>query len=335
VLCKNDHVAVAKPLGESKVTLESRKKTRHDEATKSSRDVSSSLSPAAIASRPQLKDRGKSAPLVPQTSKPKQEKHSKHASKSSRASARPKQDVDTPPLTPTSPLSPVQNQQEELSQNGSASRPHALTEPSRASAAIVSTNTVQMPSSSSDLWESWLASLDNIMPDFDNIEKHFKAVANSLLEYPIAASIRETIQSSPWLYKKPAPPPPPRQTVPIKYIAACKHWVSEHRAVSAAIIAFLETGAIIIWRQRRADRTKRRPKRAKNGARTEVAVLAGSPLTRSLSLDLERRGFIVYILVSSLFEEQLVQSGFRADIRPLHLDVTSVRPTLLLRTSSY
>lgn len=230
-----------------------------------------------------------------------------------------------------------------------ATTPHPLTEPSRASAAIVSTNTVQMPSSSSDPWESWLASLDNMMPDLDNItndvnrfadslEKHFKAVATSLLEYPIAASIRETIQSSPWLYEKPAPPPPPRQTVPIKYIAACKHWVSEHRAVSAAIVAFVGTGAIIIWRQRRADRTKRRAKRAKNGARTEVVVLAGSPqspLTRSLSLDLERRGFIVYILVSSLFEEQVVQSEFRADIRPLHLDVTSVRPTLLLRTSSY
>jgi len=105
--------------------MESRKpkKSRtHGEATKSSRDVRSSLSPAAIASRPQLKDRGKSAPLVPQTSKPKQEKHSIHASTSSRASARPKQDVDTPPLTPTSPLSPVQIQQEELSQDGSASR---------------------------------------------------------------------------------------------------------------------------------------------------------------------------------------------------------------------
>ena len=56
-------------------------------------------------------------------------------------------------------------------------------------------------------------------------------------------------------------------------------------------------------------------------------VLAGSPhspLTRSLSLDLERRGFIVYIPVSTLSEEQVIQSESRADIRPLNMDITSV-----------
>lgn len=73
---------------------------------------------------------------------------------------------------------------------------------------------------------------------------------------------------------------------------------------------------------------KRRAKRGKNGARTEVIVLASSPLsplTMSLSLDLERRGFIVYIPVTSLPEEHSVQSEGRSDIRPLHLDVSSVR----------
>ena len=73
---------------------------------------------------------------------------------------------------------------------------------------------------------------------------------------------------------------------------------------------------------------KRRAKRGKNGGRTEVVVLASSPhspLTKSLSLDLERRGFIVYIPVTSLPEEHLVQSEGRSDIRPLYLDVSSVR----------
>ena len=55
-----------------------------------------------------------------------------------------------------------------------------------------------------------------------------------------------------------------------------------------------------------------------------LAVIAGppnSPITRSLSLDLERRGFIVYLVCSSMDEEQQVISESRADVRPLHLDV--------------
>ena len=58
-----------------------------------------------------------------------------------------------------------------------------------------------------------------------------------------------------------------------------------------------------------------------------MIVLAGSPyspLTRTLSLDLERRGFVIYIPVSTLSEEQAIKSEMRADIHALHLDVTSV-----------
>ena len=56
-------------------------------------------------------------------------------------------------------------------------------------------------------------------------------------------------------------------------------------------------------------------------------ILAGSPhspLTKSIALDLERRGFIVYIPVSSLVEEQTIHAELRADIHPLNIDVTSV-----------
>ncbi len=55
-----------------------------------------------------------------------------------------------------------------------------------------------------------------------------------------------------------------------------------------------------------------------------MTVIAGSPnsaITRSLSLDLERRGFIVYVVCSNTDEEQQVLSEARTDLRPLHLDV--------------
>lgn len=57
-------------------------------------------------------------------------------------------------------------------------------------------------------------------------------------------------------------------------------------------------------------------------------VVAGSPhepMTRSIASDLERRGFIVYITVSSQEEEHIVRSENRVDILPLWLDLTAVR----------
>lgn len=57
------------------------------------------------------------------------------------------------------------------------------------------------------------------------------------------------------------------------------------------------------------------------------AVVAGSPsspITKSIVLDLERRGFIVYVITQTTEEEQAVQNEGRVDIRPLHLDIVDV-----------
>lgn len=166
--------------------------------------------------------------------------------------------------------------------------------------------------------------IDSVNSFTEAIDRHFESVSRSL---------KDVFRDTPWLPDSikpktpPVPPSVPVVTVPLGYIEATRTWVSEHRAWTAAVVAFVGTGAFIVWRRRRNDRVKRRAKRAKNGSRTEVVVLAGSPhspLTRSLSLDLERRGFIVYIPVSNVSEEQIVQSESRADIRPLHMDITSV-----------
>lgn len=156
------------------------------------------------------------------------------------------------------------------------------------------------------------------------IDRHFEYVGRSL---------KDAFRDTPWLPDsiKPKPPPvshrAPSLAQPLGYFDATRVWVSEHRAWTAAVVAFVGTGAFIVWRRRRNDRVKRRAGRAKNGSRTEIVVLAGSPhspLTRSLSLDLERRGFIVYIPVSTVSEEQIIQSESRADIRPLNMNITSV-----------
>lgn len=135
-----------------------------------------------------------------------------------------------------------------------------------------------------------------------------------------------------WLpeYARPPPPPPPPHQVTGAYIERLQDWVSRNRALSAAIVAFFGTGSYMVWRQNRSHSRKRRARRASNGARREVVVIAGppnSPVTRSLSLDLERRGFVVYIVCSSMDEEQQVLGESRADVRPLHLDVADTMGT--------
>lgn len=105
-------------------------------------------------------------------------------------------------------------------------------------------------------------------------------------------------------------------------------WVSHNRAIAAAVIAFVGTGAVVMYQQKKSYTRKRRARRASNGARREVIVIAGppsSPITKSLSLDLERRGFIVYVVVNSPEEEEIVQKESRVDIRPLLLDIVDVR----------
>lgn len=84
--------------------------------------------------------------------------------------------------------------------------------------------------------------------------------------------------------------------------------------------------------KRKSNRKKRRARRAGNGARLEVVVVAGNPaepMTRSVALDLERRGFIVYIVCNTIEEELLVQNESRPDIKPLMIDIVDVSISLV------
>jgi len=54
-------------------------------------------------------------------------------------------------------------------------------------------------------------------------------------------------------------------------------------------------------------------------------------MTRAIAADLERRGYIVYITVSSSDEEHIVRSENRTDIKALWLDLTAVGTILELK----
>lgn len=122
------------------------------------------------------------------------------------------------------------------------------------------------------------------------------------------------------------PPPPPKVIVSSSSLyERAQDWVSRHKILTGVVI--LTTGVVVYrgYRKSRFCRKTRRAKRARNGGRLEVVVIAGSPtlpLTRSLSLDLERKGFIVYIACNTMEDEVMVQNLSRPDIRALTIDIT-------------
>jgi hypothetical protein len=106
--------------------------------------------------------------------------------------------------------------------------------------------------------------------------------------------------------------------------------VSRNRTAIAVVLAFAGTTIYLVHRRRRAHARKRRAKKLPSGAKKEIVVLACSTfhdaLTRSLAVDLERRGYVVYVTVSSTEEDSLVQQEAKQDLRPLWIDLTSTVP---------
>ncbi|KAJ5565701.1 hypothetical protein N7535_007339 [Penicillium sp. DV-2018c] len=111
--------------------------------------------------------------------------------------------------------------------------------------------------------------------------------------------------------------------------ARIQDWMMRNRALTAAILAFLGTGVVLYYGNKTLHGKRKKARRASNGARKEIVVVAGSPhepMTRAIAADLERRGYIVYVTVSSADEEHILKSENRADIKALWLDVTTSTP---------
>ncbi|KAI4841129.1 DUF1776-domain-containing protein [Aureobasidium sp. EXF-8846] len=145
------------------------------------------------------------------------------------------------------------------------------------------------------------------------VERHFESVATQLKDW-LPEQMRPT----------PPPPPPPRTLFPTTYWNQVNRWVSRNTALSAGILAFVGTGAVLVFIQRSTHVKKRRARKSNNGARTEAVVLAGSPtspLTTAIAMDLERRGFIVYVITSTKEDEEHLRKQSRADVLPFDLDL--------------
>jgi NAD(P)-dependent dehydrogenase (short-subunit alcohol dehydrogenase family) len=149
----------------------------------------------------------------------------------------------------------------------------------------------------------------------DDVERHFELVADQLREWI------PTDKGFPRLHQ-----PAPKRLPPPTTLQAIQRWVSRHRALTAAAVAFIVTGSVgaLVYVKSKQNRRKRRARKSASGARTDVVVVAGAvanPLTSALYLDLERRGFVVYVVASTNEDEQYIRSQSRADLLPLQLDL--------------
>ncbi|GLI74597.1 hypothetical protein PoHVEF18_002841 [Penicillium ochrochloron] len=143
-----------------------------------------------------------------------------------------------------------------------------------------------------------------------------------------AATIRETLAHQSWLPTAVRPTLRMRdmRSPPRGLTDRVQDWVARNRALTAAIVAFVGTGCVLLYGNKKLNSKRRKARKAGNGSRKEIVVVAGSPhepMTRAIAADLERRGYIVYVTVSSAEEEHIVQSEHRADIKPLWLDLTT------------
>ncbi|KAJ5624486.1 hypothetical protein N7510_000795 [Penicillium lagena] len=142
-----------------------------------------------------------------------------------------------------------------------------------------------------------------------------------------AQVMRDTLAQQTWLPRTIRPSarscqraPPPGLTDRVQ------NWMARNRAWTAALIAFVGTGCVLFYGNKKLNGKRRKARKAANGARKEIVVVAGSPhepMTRAIAVDLERRGYIVYVTVLSAEEEHIVQTEHRTDIKPLWLDLTT------------
>ncbi|KAF3164528.1 hypothetical protein TWF788_001129 [Orbilia oligospora] len=185
-------------------------------------------------------------------------------------------------------------------------------------------------------WNSIRYHTSNMM---DQADKHFESMATT---------IRQKANDTSWLpqfpHRKAPPPPPPAAPIIIrdngKGLGVVWTWVKEHKWLVAGLVVVVVGGGVLVVKRKRQRVRRRKALKAGNGARKEVVVIHGQPhdpIVKSTAHDLERRGFVVYIAVSSHEDELVVLAEGKTDIKPLQIDIldTLSARASISRFSSY
>ncbi|CCC08062.1 unnamed protein product [Sordaria macrospora k-hell] len=175
--------------------------------------------------------------------------------------------------------------------------------------------------------QAFLDVLSSLPGDIKRYSEDVAHIVNDNVD-KIAESVRYTLANSQWVpeqIRPRLPPPAPLAEASISLYDRVEGWVLRNKVLTTAIV--LATGTVL-YRSYTVNaylRKTRRARRARSGGRMDVVVIAGSPnlpLTRSVALDLERKGFVVFIVSSGPEDDVSIQNLARPDIRPLGVDTT-------------
>ncbi|ODQ77682.1 hypothetical protein BABINDRAFT_172742 [Babjeviella inositovora NRRL Y-12698] len=146
------------------------------------------------------------------------------------------------------------------------------------------------------------------------------ATYHSITGSEYVQQVSETVeQSTRWFAKKTSDTPrlPFHRSTPYERVTSSL--LRRKRLVSVLTIGLASLSGYYYYQKCYLPRlsedsteNKRRAKRMPNGARYEVVLIIGSPvepLTRLIALDLEKRGFIVYITLTSEHEVKFVETN--------------------------
>ena len=173
----------------------------------------------------------------------------------------------------------------------------------------------------------------------NSVPRQLKHFSDDIADYVeahvdrVASTLRETLSHADWIPES-ARPRAPQKSQPIPFTVSVaptalytrvNKWVMKNKLLTGTFVVGFGAGLYMVQRNKALYHKKRRARRAGNGARLEAVVIAGSinePIVRSIALDLERRGFVVFIVCESSYDEKLVLKEGSEDIRPLLIDVT-------------
>ncbi|PHH67073.1 hypothetical protein CDD81_4468 [Ophiocordyceps australis] len=178
--------------------------------------------------------------------------------------------------------------------------------------------------------QQFLDSLSSIPLHLRRYTDHVADFVDRNVDYA-AHLVRETLATSQWVPET-IRPSLPASAAPAGAVSGAasrvdciQAWLARHKLLTSLVVVICGTVAVSNYQSNRSFRRARRAKRNRSGGRKEVIVIAGSPtlpLTKSLSLDLDRRGFIVYVVCNAAEDQRMVQTFSRPDIRPLSIDTT-------------
>lgn len=117
-----------------------------------------------------------------------------------------------------------------------------------------------------------------------DVRRYSLQVADSIdrqVDYA-AIKIRDTLSEQTWLPQsvRPRVRAAPARSPHCAFIVRVQDWIARNRAWTAAILAFVGTGCVLFYGNKKLNGKRRKARKAGNGARKEIVGMLGKAAVR-------------------------------------------------------